>query len=380
MRMRHAIRLMVMSPLTAITTLRMSRRVAVAAAVIAVLLLALGAGSATADVGPIPTPSVPDLNPLDNVLPSVGDLAGKLIEGIVKALFGDLEAKVSLAIVKFLVAHPIVTDPSAYGPLNNYRGYVTDGAWGLLSLVLVVSSFRYWASGLAGGGAYEALQGFVRTAVSAGLLTVYAFTFAQLLVAGNLLTHALLAYSGIEAGLAKLFIAGHFALGLGGIAYVLETIAFIALIVTKIALTAMLSLLLVSGPLAIALWPIDELSWLARTWMQTLFAVLLWPVIWALCFGAFATMGDAAFAAGGPVGDMIIKPFVAVAMLYIAFRVPLVVLRQAQLAGITPNVGRGAMRGAQMYSVGSRLASGGGNAASAGASAATTAADAAVAA
>lgn len=329
-----------------------SLRAALAAAALAALLGALGAASASADVGPVPTPSLPDLNPF----PNVGELAGKLIEGIFKALFGELEAKVTLAVVKFLVAHPIVTGDAAYGALNDYRVYVTDGAYGLLALVFTVSAFRYWAAGFAGGGAYEALQALARTAGAIAALSVYAFGFEQLLVGGNLMTHALLNFGGVNEGLAKLFVAGRFGLGLAGIAYVLGLIAFIALIVTKIALTALLSVLLVAGPLAIAVWPIEELAWLARTWLQVLIAVVLWPVLWALCFGCFAAMGDAAFTLRGGVGDTIIKPFVSVAMLLVAFKLPMAMLRQAQLAGLTPSLGRVGMRGVQVAQTGSRVA------------------------
>ena len=125
--------------------LRISRslRVALVAGALALFALALTAASASADVGPIPTPNI-DLNPFDNLLPSVGDLAGKLIEGIFKALFGDLEAKVTLAVVKFLVAHPVITNHAAYGTLNDYRVYVTDGAYGLLGLA---SRSRRFATG-----------------------------------------------------------------------------------------------------------------------------------------------------------------------------------------------------------------------------------------
>ena len=83
--------------------LRIARsvRVALVAGALALLALALGAGPAAAasHIGPVPVPDViPDLNPFDNLLPSVGDLAGKLIEGIFKALFGDFEAKVTLVV------------------------------------------------------------------------------------------------------------------------------------------------------------------------------------------------------------------------------------------------------------------------------------------
>src|SRR3954454_20413728 len=362
--------------------LRISRlqRVALVAGALALLLLALGAGPAAAapHIGPVPVPDViPDLNPFDNLLPSVGDLAGKLIEGIFKALFGDLEAKVTLVVVKFLVAHPIVTDQAAYGTLNDYRVYVTDGAYGLLGLVFTISAFRYWASGFAGGGAYEALQALARTAGAVAALSVYAFGFEQLLVGGNLMTHALLNFGGIDKGLAKLFVASKFGLGLSGIAYILELVAFIALIVTKIALTALLSVLLVAGPLAIAVWPIEELAWLARTWLQVLIAVVLWPVLWSLCFACFAAMGDAAFSSGGSIGDSIIKPFVSVAMLYIAFKVPMAMLRQAQLAGLTRSMGRVGMRGAQAGMMASRMSGSAAGAAGSGAGAASTASTAA---
>src|SRR4051794_11481100 len=171
--------------------LRISRslRVALVAGVLAYVLVVVCAGSASADVGPVPTPSLPDLNPFNDLLPSVGDLAGKLIEGLFKALFGDLEAKVSLAVVKFLVAHPIVTNYAAYGTLNEYREYVTAGAWGMLGLVFVVSAFRYWAAGFAGGGAFEALQGLVRTGGALGAPVVFVFLFEQLLRGGNPITH-----------------------------------------------------------------------------------------------------------------------------------------------------------------------------------------------
>src|SRR4051794_30035765 len=359
--------------------LRISRspRVALVAGALALVLVVVCAGPASADVGPIPTPSLPDLNPFDNLLPSVGDLAGKLIEGLFKALFGDLEAKVSLAVVKFLVAHPIVTNHAAYGTLNDYREYVTAGAWGMLGLVFVMSAFRYWAAGFAGGGAFEALQALVRTGGACGALIVYAFLFEQLLVGGNLMTHALLNFAGGDKGLAKLFVASKFGLGLSGIAYILELVAFIALIVTKIALTALLAVLLVAGPLAIAVWPIEELAWIARTWLQVLIAVVLWPVLWSLCFACFAAMGDAAFSTGGSIGDSIIKPFVSVAMLYIAFKVPMAMLRQAQLAGLTPSMGRVGMRGVQVAQVSSRTVGAGGSAARATASGGAKAAEAA---
>ena len=115
---------------------------------------------------------------------------------------------------------------------------------------------------------------------------------------------------------------------------------FVLLIVTKIVLATLLALLFVAAPLAIALWPLPETSWLARTVLQSLIGVLLWPVVWALCFALFAVIGASAFTLGGSFGTQLVKPWVSVAALYVAFKAPQLLARQAMLAGLTPSLGR----------------------------------------
>ena len=114
---------------------------------------------------------------------------------------------------------------------------------------------------------------------------------------------------------------------------------FLLLIVTKIVLATLLALLFVAAPLAIALWPLPETSWLARTVLQSLIGVLLWPVVWALCFALFAVIGASAFTPGGSFGTQLVKPWVSVAALYVAFKAPQLLARQAMLAGLMPSPG-----------------------------------------
>jgi hypothetical protein len=64
-------------------------------------------------------------------------------------------------------------------------------------------------------------------------------------------------------------------------------------------------------------------------------------------------------------------------MLYVAFKLPMAVLRQAQLAGLTPSMGRIGMRGAQAGMMASRMGGGAAGAAGSGAGAASTASTAA---
>ena len=107
--------------------------------------------------------------------------------------------------------------------------------------------------------------------------------------------------SGLTQVLAGATVASFTPLGVGTIAAVVAVVIFLLLIVTKIVLATLLALLFVAAPLAIALWPLPETSWLARTVLQSLIGVLLWPVVWTLCFALFAVIGASAFTPTGVV-------------------------------------------------------------------------------
>ena len=174
--------------------LRSSRRRVLAAGVVcALVVLAVGAAPAQADID---VPFLPDIP-----TPDVEDLAGKMISYLVRELFG-LEADVSRRAVRWLIAHPVYTDTSAFADLNALRAYVTAGAWALLGLVFTVAAFRYWASGLTATGSYEAVTALGRCAAAAGALAVYPQLFGYLSVAGNMLTSALLDAPGVRDGIA----------------------------------------------------------------------------------------------------------------------------------------------------------------------------------
>jgi hypothetical protein len=240
-------------------------------------------------------PGLPDLVP---DLPGPADLMRSMLEFLFETFFG-ISASVGRRAVEFLVANPIYSDAERYPELARLRGYVDAGAWALLTLTITTASLRYWASGFTASGSYEAIQGIVRGAAAAAAMIVYPLVFEWACVAGNLLTHALLDAPGVRDGTTKLLgaaLVSQFGpLGLGVIASVLATILLILLVISKIVLATVLALLFVSGGLAIALWPLPETAWLARTWLQVLFGVLLWPVVWALCFALFAVLGRSAF-------------------------------------------------------------------------------------
>jgi len=322
-------------------------------ATLLVVALASPAPAAAVDL-----PDLPDLTP---DIPGPADLVRAMFEFLLKTFFG-IQVGVTRRAVEFLVAQPVYSDETRYPELGRLRAYVSAGGWAILTLTIAVAALRYWASGFTASGSYEAIQGMVRGAAAAAAMVVYPQVFEWVCVAGNLLTHALLEAPGVRGGLTKLLAAAlvvNFAtLGVGSIATVAAVVLLLLLVVSKIVIATVLALLFVSGGLVIALWPLPETAWLARAWLQALFAVLLWPVVWALCFALFAVLGQSAFSFKGEFGDELVKPFVTVAALWVAFKAPQLVARQAMLAGLAPSLG-GALARTVVYGRGAAGAGGG---------------------
>lgn len=299
-------------------------------------------------------PVVPPL-PLDDLLPGGGlpslnpaDWAVDGFKAILKFIFGDQLRQLAERLVGLLLAVPLLTDARRFPSLNQYRDYVTGGAWGILGLSFVVASMRYWLSSYSGAGAYEALTGFARTVGAIAMLLAFPVVFDQLSRAVNELTAALVVNpivgKGLGAGLVGTLTG---ALGTGGGIGMLVGIAAlvmaIVLLVVKVIVTSLLAVLFVLSPLAIAVWPVEELSWALRNLIQAILGLLIFPVLWAVCFGTFAVLSvDALFgAANGELINSLLSPLFSLAALIIAFRLPFAVLRQAMSAGISPGVTRG---------------------------------------
>jgi hypothetical protein len=315
---------------------------------VACALVLLVAGSLAA-----PAPAVALPNPLDilpNSLPSL-DPTQWVVDGfkaILRFIFGDQLDELGRHLVNLLLSLPLLTDEGAFPKLNTYREYVTGGAWGLLGLSFVVASLRYWLSSYSGSGAYEALTGFTRSAAAIAMLLIFPVAFDQISRAVNAFTAALVDNTVVGSGL------GHGLVGTlstapfagGGIAMLIGIAAIIMaliLLVVKVIVTALLAVLFVLSPLAIALWPIEELSWGLRTLIQAMVGLLVFPILWAVCFGTFAVLGNDSLFPGnnGDVINSVLAPLITLASLIIAFRLPFAVLSQAMKSGISPGINRG---------------------------------------
>jgi len=71
-------------------------------------------------------------------------------KAILQFIFGDQLDELGSHLVNLLLSVPLLTDSSAFPRLNDYRAYVTGGAWGLLALSFVIASMRYWLSSYSG--------------------------------------------------------------------------------------------------------------------------------------------------------------------------------------------------------------------------------------
>ena len=111
---------------------------------------------------------------------------------------------------------------------------------------------------------------------------------------------------------------------------------FLALLMTKIAVSATTAVVFVAMPLAVMLWPIPELAWIARAAMRAFAVVLAIPLAWAVCFATFAAVGIDALAlkGAGKVVDALVMPLVALALLWITVKLPKVLARLALVGAL----------------------------------------------
>jgi hypothetical protein len=164
------------------------------------------------------------------------------------------------------------------------EGYLTAIAFAVLGLLVTFSALRFWIAGIAGQGAFAALQALVR-AVAAGLLIVaWPFVFDNLAAVLNAATHALLdqhtvhasmfALTGFNAaalavlfGVSKLPKVGQIGWIFGILIFGLQAVTIVGLLLLKVGLAVSTTVIFVSMPLLLALWVLPELEWLAATGM-----------------------------------------------------------------------------------------------------------------
>lgn len=281
----------------------------------------------------------PSLNPADWAVDG--------FKAILQFVFGTSLDDLGKQLVNLLLAVPLLSDHAAFPRLNAYRAYVTYGAWGLLSLTFVVSCLRYWLASYTSSGAYEALQGFVKGCAAIAMLLIFVPAFDGLSRATNMFTAALISGPvqpttghGIAHALSMDAVANG---GMGMMITIASIVMALVLLVVKVVVLVLLAVLYVASPLAIAIWPVEELAWPLRTLLQTMVALLIFPIVWALCFGVMSVLPvDALFPSGTTDSiNSMLAPLVLLAAMIVAFKVPFAMLKQSMSAGMMPSVNRG---------------------------------------
>ena len=124
----------------------------------ALALVILGGLASPQPAAALPSPA--DLLPGVNV-PGL-DPSQWVVDGfkaILQFIFGDQLDELGSHLVNLLLSVPLLTDQSQFPRLNDYRDYVTGGAWGLLGLSFVIASLRYWLSSYSGSGTWRPRSG-----------------------------------------------------------------------------------------------------------------------------------------------------------------------------------------------------------------------------
>jgi hypothetical protein len=285
----------------------------------------------------------------------VADLVGQVIRALLDLLVPDFTGRWANRLVSWLVALPQVTDWRQFPDLNAFRRELTYVGYGLLSLTFAGAAMQAWAAGLVDGRPV-ALQAVGRAVLAAGALAVYPTAVAQLVLGVNTLTAAVIRHpavaDGINTAIGGAFVVGAvtsgLSLGLAAGALMAALFFLAAIFVMKVALTAMLCVLLISGSLVIALWPLPQGEGLVRLWGAGLVAAVAIPVSWALVFAVVGLV-----ASDSLVGDQLgsgleaaVKPFVAVACLYLVYKTPGFLVAHARMMGVRLGGVPGLQRGA----------------------------------
>lgn len=294
--------------------------------------------------------AIDPLDPIEDVLGAgvdvvTGGIGGLAVEGlgaIIKALFAWPAKVINRELLGWLVAvpdyaiHPETARAGHDGSNLAQLGATTSAmAFAALGAVATVSGIRYWAAGLTGSGGLEALEGLARTVGAALFIVLWPWLFRHAADLANEAGSGLLGSGSVLDDTARLlavaFVAGVAFNILAILIAIGAAVLFLALLLTKIAVSATTALVFVGMPLAIMLWPIPELAWIARTAMRAFATVLAIPLLWAVCFATFAAVGiDALSLKGaGKVVDALVMPLVGLALLWLTVVAPRTLARMA---------------------------------------------------
>ncbi len=268
---------------------------------------------------------------------------------ILKQMFAGLAVAASPLLTGTLTQVPDFSSQS--GGVIELERSTTAIAFTVAALVLTLSVLRFALAGTSASGGFEGAEGVTRTVAAALAIVAWPWAFHNLAALMNAVTYALLSTHAVHVALIALVAVGGLAAVLfatsskvgwifGIVILGLEAILMIGLLLMKVLLAGATTVIFVAMPLALALWPLRETSWIAARMAHVLFVAVATPLMWALIFATAAVMGGSVFGLHGGVWDTIlIRPLAAMSMFMIALWAPVMLLRHAH-GGVGHPVGR----------------------------------------
>ena len=259
---------------------------------------------------------------------------------LLRFIFGNVLTALANTFLKDLLDVTPLSGPKAPAGLGQLHDVIDGAGWGLLTLSFTAAALGYWLSSYTSSGAQQAATAFARTVGAIGLLISSPYIFYAATEAVNQLTDAIITTPVVSGGTTQLF-TGNLCWnslltqgGVGMIAALIAAVMALTLLLVKITITALLAVLYVLSPLAIGLWPVEQLSWLLRTLPagRVHRADLPRPM-----GGLLRRVRCTCTNFSGSLGALF--PLVGVAALIIAFKLPFAFLRISTGAGLDP-VGR----------------------------------------
>ena len=298
-----------------------------------------------------------------------------VMEGFLKvlqAIFGGIEAGLIAGVINALLTIPNFDS----GHVAELEKTTVAIAAGMLTAVLTLSILRYYVAGLSdsGSGGFEALQGVVRVLGAVGFIILWPGLFNEIVEIPRLFNEALLGSGSVQHNVALLFDAA-LALGAGafapdsgvGLIFVIligfiAAVTFIALLWMKVLLSVLLMFLYVTMPLAVVLWPVPELSFLATSSMKVLLVALSVPCVWAILFALSAAI-NADILTWVPthsvIDTLIVRPLAGLTLMILCITIPRFLMRSAMIGPHSQPRGGRMWRAVTIGMLGARVATGG---------------------
>jgi hypothetical protein len=220
--------------------------------------------------------------------------------------------------LKFLVQVPnYIERPGSIEALGQTTTAIAGAS---LAAVATLAVVHYWAAGVSLSGGGDPVEAVPRT-VGAGLfILAWPWIFEQSVALTNQVTSILISESQLGEVARTMFQVGKISgfgiliallLGLAG------TVVMILVVFVKIGLVATLALLCVGVPLAVGLYPLPSLSWIAQFALKLFAAILMIFVTWALELATIGALGNdfLTWSGGGSWVAQVTKPLVGLALL-----------------------------------------------------------------